>query len=61
MQTLGRAAVDPEIRAPDEREIGDAYGFDDSFTVVSEAVLFAEGGVPRYEVVPVVPYRNTHK
>jgi streptothricin acetyltransferase len=60
MQTLGRATVDLEISAPDDREIGDAYGFDDSFTVASEAVLFAEGGVPRYEVVPVVPYRKSY-
>jgi streptothricin acetyltransferase len=60
MQALGRAAVDLEIRAPDEREGGEAYGFDDSFTVESEAVPFAEGGVPRYEVVPVPPHGKSY-
>jgi ribosomal protein S18 acetylase RimI-like enzyme len=48
--------VDLVIRAPDERAIGDAYGFDDSFPVESELVLFAEGGVVRYKVVPVPRY-----
>jgi ribosomal protein S18 acetylase RimI-like enzyme len=48
--------VDLVIRAADERAIGDAYGFDDSFPVDSELVSFAEGGVVRYEVAPVPRY-----
>jgi ribosomal protein S18 acetylase RimI-like enzyme len=48
------------IRIPDEREIGDAYVFDDSFSVESEMILFAEGGVVRYEVVPVSPYEKSY-
>ena len=48
--------MDVEIRAPNAREVGDAYDFDDSFTVESELILSAEGGVARFEVVPVVPY-----
>jgi hypothetical protein len=48
--------VDLVIRALDGRAIGDAYGFDDSFPVESELIPFAEGGVPRYEVVSVPRY-----
>lgn len=48
------------IRAPDEQAIGDAYGFDGSFTVASELVLVAEGGVLRYEVVSVTPYQKSY-
>jgi streptothricin acetyltransferase len=51
-----RPAVALVIEAPEEHEVGDAYGFDDSFAVESEAVLLVEGGVPRYEVVPVSAY-----
>jgi streptothricin acetyltransferase len=58
--TNGRAAVDLVIRAPDGQAIGDAYEFDDSFPVESELILFAEGGVVRYEVVPVPPYEKSY-
>ena len=56
----GRSIVDLVIRTLDGGEIGDAYGFDDSFTVDSEMILFAEGGVLGYEVVPVPPYEKSY-
>src|SRR4051794_39424407 len=58
--TNGRATMDLTIRAPDEAAIADAYGFDDSFLVESELALSAEGGVVRYEVVSVPPYRKCY-
>src|SRR5262245_33408678 len=45
---------------PDEQAIKDACGFDDSFLVESELALFAEGGVVRYQVLPVRPYRKRY-
>lgn len=52
--------MDLVIREPDEQLIGDAFGFDGSFLVESELVLFAEDGVVRYEVVPVPPYEKRY-
>jgi streptothricin acetyltransferase len=52
--------VDLVIKALDEQAIGDAYGFDGSFLVESELVLFAEDGVVRYEVVSVPLYEKRH-
>lgn len=52
--------MDLVVREPDEHEIGDAYGFDGTFVVDSELALFAEGGVVRYEVVPVPRYEKSY-
>jgi streptothricin acetyltransferase len=52
--------VDLVIRTLDRLSIGDAYGFDDSFLVESELTLSAEGGVVRYEIVPVPAYEKTY-
>lgn len=48
------------IRALDEADLGDAHGLDEAFLVESELSLFAEGGVIRYEVVPVPPYEKRY-
>ena len=52
--------MDLVIRALDRESIVDAYGFDDSFLVESELTLSAEGGVVRYEVVPVPAYEKSY-
>jgi len=52
--------VDLMIRKADGQAIGNAYGFDGSFLVESELALFAEGGVIRYEVVPVPSYVKSY-
>lgn len=48
------------IREDDGQSGGDAHRLDGSFRVESELALFAEGGVFRYEVVPVPPYRKSY-
>ncbi len=53
-------SLDLVIRAPDERDLGDAHGLDGSFVVESELVLFVEGGVVRYEVVPVPRHEKSY-
>jgi streptothricin acetyltransferase len=60
MQAPGRAAVDFVISEAVGQAMGDAYGLDGSFLVESELTLFAEGGVIRYEVVPVPPYEKSY-
>jgi streptothricin acetyltransferase len=52
--------MDVVIRAPDRHDLGDAYGLDGSFVVESELALFAEGGVVRYEVVPVPRHEKSY-
>lgn len=49
-----------EIRALDEAEPGGPGGIDEAFLVESELALFAEGGVIRYEVVPVPSYEKRY-
>ncbi len=49
------------VRALDEADFGDAHGLDEAFVVESElSLFFAEGGVIRYEVVPVPPYEKSY-
>jgi streptothricin acetyltransferase len=52
--------VDLVIREDDGQAGGDAHGLDGSYLVESELALFAEGGVIRYEVIPVPPYEKKY-
>jgi streptothricin acetyltransferase len=52
--------VDLVIREDDGQAGGDGHGLDGSFLVESELALFAEGGVIRYEIVPVPPYEKRY-
>ena len=48
------------IRASDGADLGDAHRLDGTFLVQSELALLVEGGVIRYEVVPVPPYEKRY-
>ena len=48
------------IRASDGADLGDAHRLDETFLVQSELSLFVEGGVIRYEVIPVPPYEKRY-
>lgn len=50
--------MDLVIKALDGQTAGDPHKLNDSFLVESELTLSAEGGVIRYEVVPVPPYQE---
>lgn len=52
--------MDLVIREADGQAMVDAQGLDGPFLVESELALFAEGGVIRYEVVPVPPYKKSY-
>jgi ribosomal protein S18 acetylase RimI-like enzyme len=48
------------IRASDDADFVDAHGFDEAFLVQSELSLSVEGGVIRYEIIPVPPYEKRY-
>ncbi|AGA30967.1 GNAT family N-acetyltransferase [Singulisphaera acidiphila] len=52
--------MDLVIKALDGQTAGDPHKLNDSFLVESELTLSAEGGVIRYEVVPVPPYKKSY-